>query len=144
MALFALDDQRLLVPHVVSSVERGQREVTIRVNVEDAQGKSLPAHIERDDSVEQQPVGGGGGRRVDRGSFLAACTPAAGKLFAFLLDEAVARAYDYLGHPRVRDSARSPTEPPVGGSRMDSRLMNSSSISWMAPLVRDGGERGTS
>jgi len=39
------------------------------------------------------PVVRGSGRPVDRGSFLAACTPAAGKLFTYLLDEAVRRDY---------------------------------------------------
>ncbi len=93
MALFALDGQLLLVPHVVSSIERGQREVTIRVKVEDTQGKALPARIERDLQAEQQQVSRGGGRSVDRERFLAECTPTAGNLFTFLLDEAVRRGH---------------------------------------------------
>lgn len=93
MALFTLDGQLLLVPHVVSSVERGQREVTIRVKVEDTQGKAVPARIERDLEAEQQQVSRGAGRHVDRERFLAACTPPAGSLFSYLLDDAVRRGH---------------------------------------------------
>lgn len=107
LALFSLDDQLLLVPHVVSSVERGQREVTIRVKVEDAQGKSLPAQIERDIEAEQQQVRRGSGRRVDRESFLAACTPVAGRLFSLLLDQATRRGHGlYWGTTGFSTSAQ--------------------------------------
>lgn len=48
LAQFRRGDEYLLVPHVVSAVERHQRQVTIRVRVQDATGAPLRALVERD------------------------------------------------------------------------------------------------
>ncbi len=59
MALYARGEERILVPHVVSSVERHQRQVTIRVRVQDANGTSLRAQIERDVDADVDAARGG-------------------------------------------------------------------------------------
>jgi hypothetical protein len=48
MAMYALGTEYLLVPHVVSAVQRSEREMTVRVLVQDAQGRAVPADIVRD------------------------------------------------------------------------------------------------
>lgn len=55
MPLFQLEDGYLLLPHVVSAVERHQRELTVRVVVQDRAGKPLDADIER---AEPEPQAG--------------------------------------------------------------------------------------
>ncbi|WP_438040202.1 hypothetical protein [Sorangium sp. So ce128] len=48
LAMYALDNEYLLVPHVVSAVLRSEREITVRVLVQDAQGRAVPADVLRD------------------------------------------------------------------------------------------------
>ncbi len=48
MAMYALGTEYLLVPHVVSAVQRSEREMTVRVLVHDAQGRAVPADVVRD------------------------------------------------------------------------------------------------
>lgn len=48
MAMYALGTAYLLVPHVVSAVQRSEREMTVRVLVQDAQGRAVPADVVRD------------------------------------------------------------------------------------------------
>lgn len=48
MALYSLGTEYLLVPHVVSAVLRSEREMTVRVIVQDVHGRELPADVVRD------------------------------------------------------------------------------------------------
>lgn len=59
MALYQMEDEYLLIPHVVSAVLRSQREITVRVLVTDVHGRAVPAAISRDvqDEAEQASRG---------------------------------------------------------------------------------------
>ncbi len=59
MSMYAIDDAYLLVPHVVSAVQRSEREMTVRVIVQDAQRHAVPADVVRDvqDEAEQASRG---------------------------------------------------------------------------------------
>jgi hypothetical protein len=48
MAVYRREEERMLIPHVVSTVERHQRQFTIRVTVEDTDETVLRAKIKRD------------------------------------------------------------------------------------------------
>jgi hypothetical protein len=48
MALYQQGNQLLLVPHVVSAVLRSEREMTVRVVVQDVHGHEVPADVVRD------------------------------------------------------------------------------------------------
>ncbi|MDC3956210.1 hypothetical protein KEG38_20280 [Polyangium jinanense] len=48
MALYSLDTEYLLVPHVVNVVQRSERELTVRVIVQDVHGREIPADVVRD------------------------------------------------------------------------------------------------
>jgi len=52
MSVYRRGDELLLVPHVVSAVERHQRQLSIRVTVQTEDGTVLPARIERDPEAE--------------------------------------------------------------------------------------------
>ena len=58
MPLYRRGDERLLVPHVVSAVERHQRRLAIRVTVKDAEGRPLPVRVatetEEDDVIVER------------------------------------------------------------------------------------------
>jgi hypothetical protein len=47
MPLYAMDTQYLLVPHVVSAVQRTERELTIQVVVQDIAGREVEADVTR-------------------------------------------------------------------------------------------------
>jgi hypothetical protein len=52
LAVYRRGEERLLVPHVVSAVERHQRQLSIRVTVRTPDGAILPADVERDDEAD--------------------------------------------------------------------------------------------
>lgn len=59
MALYSLGSEHLLIPHVVSAVQRSEREMTVRVIVQDVHGRELLADVVRDvrDEAEQASRG---------------------------------------------------------------------------------------
>ncbi|WP_434043931.1 MULTISPECIES: hypothetical protein [Sorangium] len=59
MAMYSLGAEYLLVPHVVSVVQRSERELTVRVIVQDVHGREVPADVARDvrDEAEQASRG---------------------------------------------------------------------------------------
>lgn len=59
MALYERGDERLLIPHVVSAVERHQRQLTVRVRVQDANGVPVRAVVERDVEADMSAARGG-------------------------------------------------------------------------------------
>lgn len=52
LALYRRGEERLLIPHVVSAVERHQRQIAIRVTVKAPDGSALLAAVERDTETE--------------------------------------------------------------------------------------------
>ncbi|MDY0000011.1 MAG: hypothetical protein RBU30_01810 [Polyangia bacterium] len=57
-AAYRRGNEHMLIPHVVSSVERHQRQVTIRVKVQDTAGRILPAQVEQDVEADLRTVRG--------------------------------------------------------------------------------------
>jgi hypothetical protein len=52
LAVYRRGDERLLIPHVVSAVERHQRQLSIRVTVKGSNGAVLAATVEHDDEAD--------------------------------------------------------------------------------------------
>lgn len=70
MALYDRGDEYLLVPHVVSAVERSEREVAIRVSVQAPNGTPAHASIERDTEAEEASAGRKARENPDVSEFL--------------------------------------------------------------------------
>jgi hypothetical protein len=71
MAVYRRGPERLLVPHVVSAVERHQRQLSIRVTVQSEDGTIVPAHVERDADADVAARRGTLPTNVDVEAFLA-------------------------------------------------------------------------
>jgi hypothetical protein len=48
MSMYSLGPEYLLIPHVVNVVKRSERELTVRVIVQDVHGREIPADVVRD------------------------------------------------------------------------------------------------
>lgn len=59
LTVYRRGDEHLLIPHVVSAVERHQRQLAIRVTVQGEDGRILPASIDRDPEAEADAARGG-------------------------------------------------------------------------------------
>jgi hypothetical protein len=57
LSMYQRGNERLLIPHVVSSVERHERQLSIRVTVTGEAGETVPARIERDTETEAEERG---------------------------------------------------------------------------------------
>jgi hypothetical protein len=85
MAMYALGDEYLLVPHVVSAVQRSEREMTVRVIVQDVHGREIPADVSR--SVQDEAAQANRGRLPVREEVIEFLRKAREPLDAALLPE---------------------------------------------------------